>query len=313
MPVTNLTIKQLRYIEAAGRTGSIAAAAADLNISQSSITAAIDALETDMGFDLFTRVPAKGLMVTSAGQQCLTLVSNFLGEFREFQTELSAIGGTSSGVIRLACFAAAAAVFLPRAIATFQRQHPGIRFEMVEGNMDTVVRDLEEGRADLAFTYREVIHDNQVYHHLINLPLFALLSAEDPLSEQSSVSLEALSTKPLIELNLPQTRSYYSSFFRKAGLEVKVVHSSSSVAMIRTMVAANLGFTLLNAKPLAVLDARGGFRAVPLSDAIPPREFGIVTQARMRQPRAVIDFHAHCEMIRAEGGFEQMAVRLPHP
>lgn len=309
--MSNLTIKQLRYIEAAGRTGSIAAAAADLNISQSSITAAIDALEEDMGFDLFTRVPAKGLMITSAGQQCLSLISDFLGEFREFETELSAIGGTSSGVIRLACFAAAAATFLPHAIATFQRQHPGIRFEMVEGNMDTVVRDLEEGRADLAFTYKEVVGDGQLFHPIIDLPVFALLSADDPLCQSPSVSLAELAQKPMIELNLPQTRTYYSGFFRNAGLDVKVVHSSSSVAMIRTMVAANLGFTMLNAKPLAVLDARGGISAVPLRDAIPPRQFGLVTQARTRQPRAVMDFHAHCEHLRAKGGFEQMAVRLP--
>ncbi|WP_298864964.1 LysR family transcriptional regulator [uncultured Sulfitobacter sp.] len=309
--MTSLTIKQLRYVEAAGRTGSIAAAAADLNISQSSITAAIDALETDMGFDLFTRVPAKGLMITSAGQQCLTLISDFLGTFREFESELSAVGGTSSGTIRLACFAAAAATFLPHAIATFQRQHPGIRFEMVEGNMDTVVRDLEEGRADLAFTYREVVADGQHFHPLIDLPLFALLSSDDPLSRQPSVSLAELFQKPMIELNLPLTRSYYSNFFRQSGLEVQVVHSSSSVAMIRTMVAANLGFTLLNAKPLAVLDDRGGFRAVPLRDDVAPRQFGLVTQARMRQPRAVMDFHSHCEAVRANGGFEQMAVRLP--
>lgn len=311
--MSNLTIKQLRYVEAAGRTGSIAAAAADLNISQSSITAAIDALEEDMGFDLFTRVPAKGLMITSAGQQCLTLVTDFLGGFREFEAELGAIGGTTSGVIRLACFAAAAATFLPHAIATFQRMHPGIRFEMVEGNMDTVVRDLEEGRADLAFTYHEVVSDAQLFYPLVDLPHFALLCAGDPLSQHPSVSLAQLSEKPMIELNLPQTRTYYSGLFRKAGLEVNVVHSSSSVAMIRTMVAANLGFTLLNAKPLAVIDERGGFRAVPLRDPIPPRSFGLVTQARVRQPRAVTDFHTHCEALCREGGFEQMAVRLSEP
>ena len=308
--MTSLTIKKLRYVEAAGRTGSIAAAASDLNISQSSITAAIDALEADMGFDLFTRVPAKGLMITSAGQQCLTLIADFLGEFREFESQLSAVGGTSSGVIRLACFAAAAAAFLPTAIASFQRQNPGIRFEMVEGNMDTVVRDLEEGRADLAFTYREVVGDMQNFHPLIDLPHFALLCGDDPLSERPNVSLKELSVKPMIELNLPQTRNYYSSLFRKAGLEVNVVHSSSSVAMIRTMVAANLGFTLLNAKPVAVIDARGGFRAVPLRDMITPRTFGIVTQARVRQPRAVADFYAHCKAMQAQGGFDQMAVPL---
>lgn len=311
--MTSLTIKQLRYVEAAGRTGSIATAAADLNSSQSSITAAIDALETDMGFDLFTRVPAKGLMVTSSGQQCLTLISDFLGTFREFESELGAIGGTTSGTIKLACFAAAAATFLPHAIATFQRQHPGIRFEMVEGNMDTVVRDLEEGHADLAFTYREVVGDGQLFHPLIDLPHFALLCADDPLAEHPNVSLSDLSTKPMIELNLPQTRTYYSSLFRKAGYNVNVVHSSSSVAMIRTMVAANLGFTLLNAKPLAGIDERGGFRAVPLRDPIAPRSFGLVTQARVRQPRAVADFHAHCEAMRQSGGFELMALRLSDP
>ena len=307
--MSNLTIKQLRYVEAAGRTGSISAAAADMNISQSSITAAIDALEAETEFDLFTRVPAKGLMITSAGQQCMALITNFLGEFREFEAELSAIGGTSTGVIRLACFAAAAAAFLPAAIASFQRENPGIRFEMVEGNMDTVTGNLEEGFADMAFTYREVVREGQIFHPLVSLPHFALLCADDPLAHNASVSLSELCHLPMIELNLQRTRAYYSGLFRRAGLDVNVVHSSSSVAMIRTMVAANLGFTLLNAKPVAVLDGRGGFRAVPLRDDLAPREFGLVLQARVRQPRAVSDFHAHCEALRTAGGFEHMAVR----
>lgn len=309
--MNNLTIKQMRYVEAAGRTGSIAAAAADLNISQSSITAAIDALEAHLGFDLFTRVPAKGLMVTPSGQQSLKLIAEFLGSFRDFEAELARVGGTSGGVIRLACFAAAAASFLPHAIASYQRNKPGIRFEMLEGNMDSVVDYLQDGRADMAFTYEEVIKDGQVFFPLVDLPPFALICADDPLSRRPSVSLAELCDKPLIELNLPLRHSYYSSMFRRAGLSVQVVHSSTSVAMIRTMVAAGLGFTLVNAKPIAVLHRRGGFRAVPLRDKIAPRKFGIVMQGRQRQPRAIEDFHAHCNAIRAEGAFEQMAVRLP--
>ena len=44
-PMLNFTLKQLRYVEAAGRLGSIGSAATKLNTSQSSITAAIDVLE----------------------------------------------------------------------------------------------------------------------------------------------------------------------------------------------------------------------------------------------------------------------------
>ncbi|MEO0679826.1 MAG: LysR family transcriptional regulator, partial [Pseudomonadota bacterium] len=74
----NFTLKQLRYVEAAGRLGSIASAAGELNISQSSITSAIDALETEVGFDLFIRTRAKGLKTTSSGDQIIQMISNFI-------------------------------------------------------------------------------------------------------------------------------------------------------------------------------------------------------------------------------------------
>ena len=57
----NFTLKQLRYVEAAGRLGSIAKAAIEVSISQSSITASIDALEAALDYALFVRTPAKGI------------------------------------------------------------------------------------------------------------------------------------------------------------------------------------------------------------------------------------------------------------
>jgi len=45
----HFTLKQLKYIEATGRLGSIANAATELHISQSSITAAIGAFERQIG------------------------------------------------------------------------------------------------------------------------------------------------------------------------------------------------------------------------------------------------------------------------
>jgi DNA-binding transcriptional LysR family regulator len=53
----NFTLKQLRYVEAAGRLGSIAKAAVEVSISQSSITASIDALEASLDYALFVRTP----------------------------------------------------------------------------------------------------------------------------------------------------------------------------------------------------------------------------------------------------------------
>ncbi len=57
----HFTLKQLRYFDAAVRSGSIARAATEMHISQSSITASIDAIEQSLGMELFRRVPAKGV------------------------------------------------------------------------------------------------------------------------------------------------------------------------------------------------------------------------------------------------------------
>ena len=84
----NFTIKQLRYIEAVGRLGSIAQAAGELNISQSSITSAIDGLESEVGFDLFIRTRAKGVQTTSGGEQVLDLIRRYIEQSRHFEEDV---------------------------------------------------------------------------------------------------------------------------------------------------------------------------------------------------------------------------------
>ena len=101
----NFTLKQLRYVEAAGRLGSIAKAAVEVSISQSSITASIDALEASLDYALFVRTPAKGITPTSAGREALRLISTYLNQTRQFDSELQSQGGDNTGLVRIACYA----------------------------------------------------------------------------------------------------------------------------------------------------------------------------------------------------------------
>ena len=102
------TLKQLRYLDAAGRTGSIANAANELSISQSSVTAAIDALEAELGFDIFLRMPAKGIRATPSGREVLAMVTRFLAEARGLENDLASVSGDPVGTLRLGCYATAA-------------------------------------------------------------------------------------------------------------------------------------------------------------------------------------------------------------
>lgn len=305
----SLTLKQLRYIDAAGRNNSIAAAATELNISESSIAGAIDALEQELGFDLFSRIPAKGIQSTPAGQDCLRLIFEFLLSFADFQNELTDVGGTSTGTVRLACFANAASAFLPTVVEKFQISHPAVRFELIEGSMDTVIDHLNHGKADIAMTYQEVTGKNHIFNSLVSLPHYALLPIKDPLAQEKSIRLRDLSKRNMVNLELQRTKNYYTDLFKNINSEVNVIHSSDSVEMVRTLIASNFGFTILNALPTHLMHEEGGCKAVPISDFLKPRDFGIVRQSGIRSSRAVRRFVDHCLTLRALGTFEKMALR----
>ncbi|WP_299555680.1 LysR family transcriptional regulator [uncultured Tateyamaria sp.] len=305
----NLTLKQMRYVATAGRLGSIAAAAKELSISQSSITSAIDVIEAELGFDIFMRVPAKGLHKTRAGTETLKLVDGFLAESREFESELYALGGAITGSIRLACFATAASIFLPSAIKRFQADYPNVQFELVEGDMDSVIDYLDSGAADVAFTYEEVTGNHHTFDAMVDLPHYALVNDQDDLARRLEVSLADLQDRPMINLKLHKSRQYYPDLFKRAGIDVRIAHTSSSVEMIRTLVASGFGFSILNARPFSDKGINRGITVLPVTDPIPARRFGIVTQARQTLPRSVMRFIECCQGLRNEGLFEQLAVR----
>lgn len=309
----NFTLKQLRYVEATGRLGSIANAANELNISQSSITAAIGAFEGQIGFDLFVRTPAKGISVTPAGLETLKLIRSFITQSRQFEAEVIAIGGDATGSVRISCYATAAPSFLPPILKNFKSIYPNTSITLLEGNMDTIMEFLKNGEADVAFTYQEMVEDRQDFTPLFAAPPYALLAADDPLAQGKSVSLADLADKPMIMLDLPRTKEYFTGMFEKAGLKPNLVHSTRSTEIVRALVSGGHGFSLLNICPP---DYRGDdtrFRALPIRDEAKVPVFGIVTLSGMRQPSIVSAFIDQCIDLKTAGVFEEITIKQPNP
>ncbi|RVB68877.1 LysR family transcriptional regulator, partial [Mesorhizobium sp. M7A.F.Ca.CA.004.06.1.1] len=64
----NVTLTQLRYLVAVARHGSVTGAAKMLNVSQPSISVAIDAVEKNFGQKLFVRQRGSGVSPPSFGR-----------------------------------------------------------------------------------------------------------------------------------------------------------------------------------------------------------------------------------------------------
>lgn len=304
----NITLKQMVYIEAAGRLGSIANAATELNISQSSISAAINALEDDLQYDIFVRVPAKGIQPTPAGRNALQTMREFLDQLRHFETEIRSIGGEASGVIRIACFVTAVGSFLPPILRKFSLAYPKFTIELIEENMEGVVTLLNDGKADMVFTYKEMAEATHIFEPLIDVPPYALVSRNDELARQEDVSLAELATRPMVLFDLPRTTGYYSRFLTDAGFDIRIAHTTESVEMVRTLVANGFGFSILNALSPEYIDGRSLYKALPIRDKLTPRVFGILRRAGVRQPAVIRAFIDLCGQLKAERMFESMIV-----
>lgn len=309
--VLNFTLKQLRYVEAAGRLGSIASAATDLNISQSSITAAIDALEQSLGYDIFVRTPAKGIQATPSGKETLQLIRNFIDQSRHFEADIKSVGGDATGLVRIACYATAAPSFLPPILKTITEEFPGISVRVLEGNMSLIMDFLNSGEADLAFIYTVPTDDRHDFEPLFSAPPYALVAPDDPAVKNGEISYAELAERPMVLLDLPLTSDYFIGMFEQRGLQPNIAHSTRSTEIARALVASGFGYSILNIRPPDIDEEGRRYRALRIRDATEIPVFGIATMAGIRQPRTVRSFIESCIRLRDKGIFEQIVVKSP--
>ncbi|MGJ8545058.1 MAG: LysR substrate-binding domain-containing protein [Sulfitobacter sp.] len=305
----NFTLKQLRYVEAAGRLGSIANAAVELSISQSSIAAAIEALEGGLGYDLFIRTPSRGITETPQGRDALVQVRRFLQQARQFEAEIQSAAGEMRGTIRIACYATAAPAFLPIVLRSITEKFPNVSVTVLEGSLSRMIEYLNEGQADLAFTYEIFSDPRHDFEALFEAPVYAIVPLDDPIAQKSSTTMAEMATRPLVLLDLPGAREYYTDLLEATGEKINIAHSTRSSEILRALVAAGFGVSFLNIRPLDYREDKSDYRIVPVSDVAALPVFGIATIAASQPPAIVTGFIENCRVLAKNGAFSHLVIR----
>ncbi|GHF46276.1 LysR family transcriptional regulator [Seohaeicola zhoushanensis] len=245
----NISLRQLEYLLAAARAGSVSGAARSMNVSSSSIFMAIDKFEEEFAIQVFVRQRASGLMLTTEGKRAIERTIRLLDEVRAFQGDLTTEGDRLEGNVDVACFSSLSPNILPQVIRTMQDQHPGVVVNLVEGDMITIQDHLRSGLVDLLLSYDNGMPADFELEFLAEAPPHAVIAANDPLAQNESISLEELIDRPLLLLNLPQSSRYAIGLFERAGLRPRNIRRVASFEMVRSAAAANLGVAVLNIKP----------------------------------------------------------------
>jgi DNA-binding transcriptional LysR family regulator len=109
------------------------------------------------------------------------------------------------------------------------------------------------------------------------------------------VSLLDLIEEPLVLLDLPQSRDHFLSVMRGRGLEPRIAHETTSLEMVRGLVANGFGYALMHSRPQSDR-ALDGQRLVyrPVKEPVPPQRLGLARLAGARPTRAVQRFSEFC-------------------
>lgn len=257
------TLKQLRYFVVAGELSSVTKAARKLHVSQPSVSGAIQQIEDVTGLQLFVRHHAQGLSLTPPGKQLMRRASQLLRDAETLQHYARSLGEEIRGELRLVALPTFAPVLLPRLLRRYTSLHASVSLYCDEMHQADIVRGLQQGDYELAFTYDLDLPTGITFKPLYRFPAYAVVATDHPLAKRECIGLAELAAWPMVLLDWPLSREYFLSIFTRHGLAPVVAHRAKSMDMVRGLVANGFGFSVFNT-PLEALQGLGEHNLKPL-------------------------------------------------
>lgn len=286
-----MTLVQLRYFVTTATRRSMTEASGDLHVAQSAVSTAIAQLERTLGVQLFVRQRSKGLALTDAGEQLLRDARSLLAQVDEITDNVRGHHHEVRGTLRLACFVTLAPFVLPRLISRVEEQHPRLRIEIIEADVDGTVELLLNGTVEGAIAYDfGSVHDLS-FDHLYSAAPHVILPTGHPLARRKRVKLTELAGQDMVLLDIAHSREYFLGILQAAGVEPQVRYSSRSYETVRSLVARGQGYSILNHVPQSPRTYDGGeLAAIPIAGDAPPLDvcFVRVTDVRATARARVI-------------------------
>jgi DNA-binding transcriptional LysR family regulator len=149
----NATLRQLRVFASVARHLSFVRAAEELGLTAPAVSMQIKDLEIEVGLPLFDRSSRK-VSLTMVGEYVLAHTRRVLAAVRDAEDMVARFRGLQTGVLDVG-MVSTAKYFVPRMLAQFRDEHPGIEMRLqVSNNREQVVALMQQGSVELAIMGR---------------------------------------------------------------------------------------------------------------------------------------------------------------
>lgn len=145
--------RQVRAFVVLSGCGSFSKTGHDLHLTQSAVSHAIKALETNLGCQLFHR-QGKTVHLTHHGREFLPHAESILRTMTAARASLGSLDKTPRGRLRIGCTAAASQFILPTVFREFKESFPLYDIKVVPGETPETIERIMQDEIDVSVTLK---------------------------------------------------------------------------------------------------------------------------------------------------------------
>lgn len=265
----NVTLSQLSYFVAVAEELNFTRAAQRLHVSQSPLSQAIRALETNLGVELLERT-SRHVTLTAAGEEFLPAARTALGAVEHAVAVARDAGADERRLVRVGFLAYGACDVIDQSLAVFAPASAPLRIETRQSDFSDPTAGLVAGSADAAFVRLPIETESVQTEPLSSEGRVAVLQASHPLAHAETIAIGDLLDEHWLQM--PTRDRAWHDFWLASEYRGEVPPLlGPQVRTIEEQLAATAtgGYVSLTPESVAAFYPRPGIAYVPVADVSP--------------------------------------------
>lgn len=271
-----MNFHQLHIFNVVAKHRSYSKAAAELYLSQPTVSVHLQKLEQELGMELFEQL-GRNIYLTDAGRMLFSYTQKIFSLAEEAERALEELQGLHKGRIRLGASTTPGIYYLPTLLGQFKEDYPGIELILDVANSLEIEKKILANHLDIGVVGRPSTEVDLISEPFRKDRLVMILSPQHPLLQQDKITLEDIARQRFI-LREPgsSTRQVIEDAFAREGIHLRIAMEYGSTDGIKHAVAANLGISIISELAVRLCEQTGLVIVREIPEIEITREFSLI-------------------------------------
>ncbi len=242
-----INLRQMEIFRLLMHVRNVTETARALHISQPAVSSAIKELEAHLGLPLFLRSKG-GLRPTAEAHQLLPDVERLLLQAGNIHNRAREFADAQAGSLNITGIPNLMGQLLPRAVARFKAERPGVKIQLVGHATTEVTTRIMQETMDIGFAFLPIYETGVAIEPVLETQLICLMHPSHRLADRAALSREDLVGEVLLgqAAYTPSGLALRESERGSAAAADSTIETNLSIAMA-SLVRENLGIGITDA------------------------------------------------------------------